>query len=107
MKDEPSTRNGNPTMRSTDQQTASGADAPVPAEHAVPETLALAAEFEAVTREQWRELVAGVLRKAGRAPVPSSTAERIPILIRENDVTLVRLGGMMSSITSAAAASCS
>ena len=44
-----------------------------------------------------------VLRKAGRAPVPSSTAERIPILIRENDVTLVRLGGMMSSITSAAA----
>ena len=44
-----------------------------------------------------------VLRKAGRAPTPSPTAERIPILIRENDVTLVRLGGLMSSITSAAA----
>jgi hypothetical protein len=43
-----------------------------------------------------------VLRKAGRAPAPSPTAERIPILIRENDVTLVRLGGVMSSIASAA-----
>ena len=46
-----------------------------------------------------------VLRKAGKAPVPAPTAERIPILIRENDVTLVRLGGMMSSIASAASQS--
>ncbi len=46
-----------------------------------------------------------VLRKAGRAPVPSPTAERIPILIRENDVTLVRVGGVMSSLASPAAQS--
>jgi hypothetical protein len=43
-----------------------------------------------------------VLRKAGKAPVPSPTAERIPILIREHDVTLVRLGGSMSSLASQA-----
>ena len=43
-----------------------------------------------------------VLRKAGKAPVPSATAERIPILIRENDVTLVRFGGGMSSLASPA-----
>ena len=44
-----------------------------------------------------------VLRKAGKAPVPSATAERIPILIRSNDVTLVRSGGAMSSLASQAA----
>ena len=44
-----------------------------------------------------------VLRKGGKAPAPSPTAERIPILIRENDVTLVRFGGGMSSLASQAA----
>ncbi len=44
-----------------------------------------------------------ILRKAGKAPPPSATAERIPILIREHDVTLVRLGGSMSSLATQAA----
>jgi methylmalonyl-CoA mutase len=62
-------------MSSTDQQTAGTAEtgtpeAAVPAEHEVPESLALAAEFDPVTRDQWRELVAGVLRKAGREDLP-------------------------------------
>ena len=43
-----------------------------------------------------------ILRKAGKAPAPSPTAERIPILIGENDVTLVRFGGTMSSLASTA-----
>src|SRR5687768_1125617 len=75
-------------MRSTDQHTASPTDAPhppaaghadaeVPAEHEVPETLALAAEFESVTREQWRELVAGVLRKAGREELPEPVEDAL------------------------------
>src|SRR3954464_10106058 len=66
-------RGGDPTMSSTDQQadTPAPADADVPAEHAVPDDLALAGEFEAATREQWRELVAGVLRKAGREDLPA------------------------------------
>ena len=42
-----------------------------------------------------------VLRKAGKAPTPSPTAERIPILIRANDVTLVRPGGIMTSLAQA------
>ncbi len=44
-----------------------------------------------------------VLRKAGKAPPASPTAERIPILIRANDVTLVRPGGAMSSLATQAA----
>lgn len=39
-----------------------------------------------------------VLRKSGKAPVPSPTAERIPILIRPNELMLVRPGGMMASL---------
>src|SRR4051812_46440860 len=59
-------------MSSTDQQAGppAGTDAEVPAEHAVPADLTLAAEFETATRDQWRELVAGVLRKAGRHELP-------------------------------------
>ncbi|MEV6912267.1 methylmalonyl-CoA mutase family protein [Amycolatopsis sp. NPDC051071] len=38
---------------------------PTPAEPAEPDELVLAAEFPEVSREQWRELVAGVLRKSG------------------------------------------
>jgi methylmalonyl-CoA mutase len=64
-------------MSSTDQQTAGTADAAVPAEHEVPETLALAAEFDSVTRDQWRELVAGVLRKAGRENLPDPVEDAL------------------------------
>src|SRR3954451_3120612 len=49
-----------------------------PAEHEVPEDLALAGEFEAATREEWRELVAGVLRKAGREELPDPVEEALP-----------------------------
>jgi len=66
-------------MSSTDQR-ADGpahADAEVPAEHAVPEDLSLAAEFDAATRDQWRELVAGVLRKAGREDLPDPVEEAL------------------------------
>ena len=43
-----------------------------------------------------------VLRKSGKAPKPSPTAERVPILIRANDVMLVRPGGLMSSLAAEA-----
>jgi methylmalonyl-CoA mutase len=62
-------------MSSTDQQSA--ADAPVPAEHEVPDVLALAAEFDAASRGQWRELVAGVLRKAGREELPDPVEDAL------------------------------
>ncbi|WP_448610147.1 methylmalonyl-CoA mutase family protein [Geodermatophilus sp. URMC 60] len=68
-------------MRSTDQQTPAPADAEVPAEHEVPDDLRLAAGFPAATREAWRELVAAVLRKAGREdlPEPVEDALRVPV----------------------------
>jgi hypothetical protein len=44
-----------------------------------------------------------VLRKAGKAPAASPTAQRIPILIKERDVTLVAPGGSMLSLGSQAA----
>src|SRR5689334_9135396 len=60
-------RSGNPTMSPREQQPSAAApDAEVPAEHDVPDDLALAGLFPPATRERWRELVAGVLRKAGR-----------------------------------------
>ncbi|WP_138732349.1 methylmalonyl-CoA mutase family protein [Modestobacter excelsi] len=67
-------------MRSTDQQTARPEGAP-PAEPAAPELLELAAEFPAAGRAQWRDLVAGVLRKAGRdeLPEPVEDALRVPV----------------------------
>jgi hypothetical protein len=43
-----------------------------------------------------------VLRKAGKAPTPSSMAERIPILIRPNDLMLVRPGGVVASLATQA-----
>jgi methylmalonyl-CoA mutase len=72
-------------MRSTDQQAdapapadaTAGAGAEVPAEHEVPSDLALAAEFDAATRDQWRELVAGVLRKAGREDLPDPVEDAL------------------------------
>jgi methylmalonyl-CoA mutase len=53
------------------------ADAEVPAEHEVPEDLSLAAEFDAATRDEWRALVAGVLRKAGREELPDPVEEAL------------------------------
>ena len=64
-------------MSSTDQQHA--ADADVPAEHEIPEDLELAAEFEAATRDQWRDLVAGVLRKAGREELPDPVEDALAV----------------------------
>jgi methylmalonyl-CoA mutase len=72
-------------VSSTDQQApgepstkpAHPGDAEVPAEHEVPADLALAAEFAAVTRDQWRELVAGVLRKSGREQLPDPVEDAL------------------------------
>src|ERR687893_846810 len=66
-------------MRSTDQQAAAPADAEVPAEHEVPDDLRLAAGFPAATREAWRELVAGVLRKAGREDLPDPVEDALGV----------------------------
>jgi methylmalonyl-CoA mutase len=77
-------------MSPPDQQTARGAEHPaatgtadeqVPAEHEVPDELALAAEFDVATRDEWRELVGAVLRKAGREdlPDPVEDALRVPV----------------------------
>ena len=72
-------------MSPTDQQSAAdataSADAEVPAEHEVPEALVLAAEFDAATREQWRELVAGVLRKAGRDNLPDPVEDALAVTV--------------------------
>lgn len=68
-------------MSSTDRQSShpapARADAEVPSEHEVPEDLGLAAEFPGVTRDEWRELVAGVLRKAGREDLPEPVEEAL------------------------------
>ena len=54
---------------------------PPPAEPAAPELLELAGEFPAASRAQWRDLVAGVLRKAGREELPDPVEEalRVPV----------------------------
>jgi methylmalonyl-CoA mutase len=66
-------------MSSTDHtaEALGHADAQVPAEHAVPSDLTLAAEFDAATRDDWRALVAGVLRKAGREELPDPVEEAL------------------------------
>src|SRR3954447_21382572 len=56
-------------MRSTHPQTGRP-QGPPPAEPEAPEILELAGEFPAADRAQWRDLVAGVLRKAGREELP-------------------------------------
>ena len=43
----------------------------------MPEDLELAAEFDAATRDQWRDLVAGVLRKAGREDLPDPVEDAL------------------------------
>ena len=52
------------------------ADAEVPAEHEVPEDLSLAAEFDAATRDEWRELVAGVLARPAARTCPTRSRRR-------------------------------
>src|SRR4051794_3327605 len=63
-------------MSSTDQQTARPSEAP-PAEPEAPEVLELAGEFPAASRAQWRDLVAGVLRKSGREELPDPVEEAL------------------------------
>jgi methylmalonyl-CoA mutase len=63
-------------MSSTDQQTASPEGGP-PAEPEAPEVLELAGEFPAASRAQWRDLVAGVLRKAGHDELPDPVEEAL------------------------------
>jgi methylmalonyl-CoA mutase len=49
----------------------------VPAEHEVPDDLELAGLFPPAGREQWREAVAGVLRKAGRDELPDPVEDAL------------------------------
>src|SRR3954451_11716321 len=63
-------------MSSPDQQTARPSEAP-PAEPEAPEVLELAGEFPAASRAQWRDLVAGVLRKSGRDELPDPVEEAL------------------------------
>ena len=49
----------------------------VPAQPAPPEELVLAGDFPAATRAQWREAVAGVLRKAGRDVGPDAVEDAL------------------------------
>ncbi|MCZ2806452.1 methylmalonyl-CoA mutase family protein [Modestobacter sp. VKM Ac-2983] len=63
-------------MSSTDQRPARPGGGP-PAEPAAPDVLTLAGDFPAASREQWRDLVAGVLRKAGRDELPDPVEEAL------------------------------
>src|SRR4051794_28800655 len=66
-------------MSSPDQRTADAVsvDAAPLAEHEVPEDLLLGGEFPAASRAEWRELVAGVLRKAGREELPDPVEDAL------------------------------
>ncbi|SFT43333.1 heterodimeric methylmalonyl-CoA mutase small subunit [Geodermatophilus amargosae] len=64
-------------MSATNTDTATPGDDEVPAEHAVPEQLTLAGGFAPVDRDRWRELVAGVLRKAGREELPDPVEDAL------------------------------
>ncbi|MEJ2861014.1 methylmalonyl-CoA mutase family protein [Actinomycetospora flava] len=55
-----------------------------------PEELTLAGEFDAPTREQWRELVAGVLAKSGREVSPEE-AEAALATVTDDDITIAGL----------------
>ncbi|MEI4272331.1 methylmalonyl-CoA mutase subunit beta [Klenkia sp. LSe6-5] len=50
---------------------------PAPADPSAPDELALAADFPPVDRDRWRDLVAGVLRKAGREELPDPVEEAL------------------------------
>jgi methylmalonyl-CoA mutase len=58
-----------------EQATTPGAE--MPAEPEAPDELTLAGEFPEATREQWRDLVAGVLRKAGREELPDPVEDAL------------------------------
>jgi methylmalonyl-CoA mutase len=58
-------------MSPTDQHTTT------PAEPEAPDELTLAGEFTEATREQWRDLVAAVLRKAGREELPDPVEDAL------------------------------
>ncbi|WP_448615624.1 methylmalonyl-CoA mutase family protein [Modestobacter sp. URMC 112] len=73
-------------MSSTDQQhdaspPALPADAEVPAEPPTPEELTLGGAFPAADRDQWRDLVAGVLRKAGRTELPDPVEDALRTVV--------------------------
>ena len=55
-----------------------------------PEDLTLAAEFDDPTREQWRELVAGVLAKSGREVSPEE-AEAALATVTDDGITIAGL----------------
>ena len=80
-------------MSSPETQAAQPADAEVPAEHEVPDDLVLAGEFPAATREEWRELLAGVLRKAGREQLP----EPVEDALRREVATGVRVAPLYTA----------
>ncbi|MGR7023839.1 methylmalonyl-CoA mutase subunit beta [Geodermatophilus sp. URMC 62] len=63
-------------MNATPQPATPGDDE-VPAEHEVPDELSLAAGFPPASRERWRELVTGVLRKAGREELPDPVEDAL------------------------------
>ncbi|WP_336027977.1 methylmalonyl-CoA mutase family protein [Geodermatophilus sp. FMUSA9-8] len=58
-------------------ETATPGEDEVPAEHAVPDELSLAGGFAPADRGAWRELVAGVLRKAGREELPDPVEDAL------------------------------
>jgi methylmalonyl-CoA mutase len=64
-------------MSSPDGQASHLTDADVPAEHEVPDELLLGGEFPAATRDEWRELLVGVLRKARREELPDPVEDAL------------------------------
>jgi methylmalonyl-CoA mutase len=66
-----------PDERAAQQADAMSVDAAPLEEHEVPDELLLAGEFPAATRDEWRALVAGVLRKAGREELPDPVEDAL------------------------------
>jgi len=84
-------------MSSPDGQAAHPADAEVPAEHEVPEELRLGGEFPAATRDEWRELVVGVLRKAGRLPDGAELPDPVEEVLRRPVATGVTVAPLYTA----------
>src|SRR4051794_36378865 len=66
-----------PDERAAQPADAMSVDAAPLEEHEVPDELLLAGEFPAATRDEWRALVAGVLRKAGREELPDPVEDAL------------------------------
>src|SRR4051794_2288077 len=66
-----------PDERAAQPADAMSVDAAPLEEHEVPDELLLAGEFPAATRDEWRALVAGVLRKAGREDLPDPVEDAL------------------------------